>query len=196
MQTKHQYNQGFTLLEVIITAAIVSIVSMISVSAYTDYIETSKNSQAALQIKALSLLIDDYALEYGKYPQSLKDIDNENLKDPWGNTYIYLNLKAENGGNSSSSDSSSSSGSSGSSEHDGSSSEHDGMGGDHDGMDGERTNIGAARKDGNLVPINTHYDLCSSGKDSKTKTSLRTKESQDDIIYANDGAYIGLVSEF
>jgi len=56
--------------------------------------------------------------------------------------------------------------------------------------------ISAARKDGKLVPINTNYDLYSFGKDSKSKAPLRAKDSHDDIIYANDGGYIGLASEF
>ena len=166
MQKNLSHQSGFSLLELIIATAIISVISIISASAYTGYIETTKVSQAISQIRTLSFLIDDYALENGEYPETLRDIGNENIKDPWGNPYTYLNLKSNNRDNDNNHDS-----------------EHD-------------TNIGAARKDGNLVPINTKYDLYSFGKDGQSKAPLRAKDSHDDIIYANDGGYIGLASEF
>lgn len=50
------------------------------------------------------------------------------------------------------------------------------------------------RKDRFGVPINTDYDLYSMGKDGKSKTKINNKVSKDDVIRANDGAYIGLAS--
>ena len=55
---------------------------------------------------------------------------------------------------------------------------------------------GKMRKDRFLVPLNTDYDLYSMGKDGKTKPPLTAKDSQDDIIRANDGRFIGLASEY
>jgi len=55
---------------------------------------------------------------------------------------------------------------------------------------------GQWRKDRNLVPLNTDYDLWSMGKDGKSKPPLTAEESHDDIIRANDGAYIGRASEY
>jgi len=170
MQKNFSHQSGFTLLELIIATTIIAVISMISASAYTGYIETTKVSQAISQIRALSFLIDNYALDNDEYPENLRDIGNENLKDPWGNPYVYLNLKSNTRDNDNNHDN-----------------DHHT---DHD------TNISAARKDGNLVPINTNYDLCSFGKDGKNKAPLRAKDSHDDIIYANDGGYIGLASEF
>lgn len=117
MQTNFSNQRGFSLLELIITAAIVAVISTISAYTYTGYIETSKISQAETQIRALSFLIDDYANEYGEYPNTLSDIGSSD-------------------------------------------------------------------------------DLCSYGKDGKSKAPLRAKDSHDDIIYANVGGYIGLASEF
>lgn len=198
MQPTYSNQKGFSLLELIIAAAIAGVISAISVSAYSGYIETSKNSQAEIQIRALSFLIDDYATEHGEYPNSLRDIENENLKDPWGNPYIYFNLHNTNGQGSGDDHGSGSSDESGSGSH-GHHTESDGESDNHGSSDdhgGNDTNIAAARKDGNLVPINTNYDLCSYGKDGKSKAPLRAKDSHDDIIYANDGGYIGLASEF
>ena len=53
-----------------------------------------------------------------------------------------------------------------------------------------------ARRDRFLVPINTTYDLYSFGKDGDSSPSLNAKASQDDIIRANDGGFIGLGSRY
>lgn len=52
-------------------------------------------------------------------------------------------------------------------------------------------NKGHMRKDRFLVPINSDYDLYSMGKDGKSVSPLTAQSSRDDIIRANDGAYIG-----
>jgi general secretion pathway protein G len=55
---------------------------------------------------------------------------------------------------------------------------------------------GPMRKDKNLVPINSQYDLYSMGPDGKSVAPLTAKASRDDIILANDGAYIGPASDY
>jgi general secretion pathway protein G len=55
---------------------------------------------------------------------------------------------------------------------------------------------GQMRKDKNLVPINTQYDLYSVGADGQSKPPLTVPVSQDDVIMANDGNYIGLASNY
>jgi prepilin-type N-terminal cleavage/methylation domain len=55
---------------------------------------------------------------------------------------------------------------------------------------------GQARKDKNLVPINSDYDLYSMGKDGASAAPLTAKTSQDDVIRANDGRFLGLGSEY
>ena len=53
-----------------------------------------------------------------------------------------------------------------------------------------------ARRDRFLVPINSTYDLYSLGADGETATPLTARASQDDVVRANDGGYIGLASKF
>ncbi len=53
-----------------------------------------------------------------------------------------------------------------------------------------------ARKDRFLVPINTLYDLYSAGADGRSNRPLTSPVSLDDIIRANDGAYVGLARAF
>ena len=57
-------------------------------------------------------------------------------------------------------------------------------------------NPGQMRKDKNLVPINTDFDLYSMGKDGLSRPPLTAKHSQDDIVRANDGGYIGLAAGY
>jgi general secretion pathway protein G len=52
------------------------------------------------------------------------------------------------------------------------------------------------RKDRFLHPINSDYDLFSAGMDGKWKAPLTAADSQDDVIRANDGAYVGLASQY
>ena len=50
---------------------------------------------------------------------------------------------------------------------------------------------GALRKDKNLVPINSDYDLYSTGADGKTASPLTAKISHDDIVRGRNGAFVG-----
>ena len=63
------------------------------------------------------------------------------------------------------------------------------------GAEGPRSK-GLARKDRNLVPLNSTYDLYSSGKDGESRPPLTAKASQDDVVRANDGGYVGLASAY
>ena len=55
---------------------------------------------------------------------------------------------------------------------------------------------GAFRKDGKLNPLNSDYDLYSKGADGDSKGPLSAQASRDDIVRANNGAYIGLGEDF
>lgn len=51
--------------------------------------------------------------------------------------------------------------------------------------------FGGLRKDGALNPLNTDFDLYSRGKDGDTQGPLSAPASHDDIVRANNGAFIG-----
>ena len=55
---------------------------------------------------------------------------------------------------------------------------------------------GQARKDRSLVPINSTYDLYSSGPDGASVGPLTAARSRDDIVRANDGGFIGAAVNF
>ena len=52
------------------------------------------------------------------------------------------------------------------------------------------------RKDHNIVPINSDYDLWSMGKDGESSAQLTGKTSRDDIVRANNGRFVGLASQY
>lgn len=55
---------------------------------------------------------------------------------------------------------------------------------------------GKMRKDKNLVPVNSDYDLYSMGPDGRTSAPFTAKAARDDIVRANNGRYVGPASEF
>ena len=54
----------------------------------------------------------------------------------------------------------------------------------------------AARKDRNLVPVNSFFDLYSMGKDGASVPPFTAGVSQDDIVWANDGSFVGLAENY
>jgi general secretion pathway protein G len=55
---------------------------------------------------------------------------------------------------------------------------------------------GAMRKDRFLVPINSDFDLYSIGPDGESVPPLTASVSKDDVIWANDGSFVGLASDY
>jgi general secretion pathway protein G len=55
---------------------------------------------------------------------------------------------------------------------------------------------GAFRKDGKLNPLNSDFDLYSAGADGVSMGPLSAKASRDDIVRANNGAFIGLGEDY
>lgn len=55
---------------------------------------------------------------------------------------------------------------------------------------------GGARKDRFLVPVNSTFDLYSMGPDGASSPPFTANSSQDDIVRANDGGFVGLARKF
>jgi general secretion pathway protein G len=55
---------------------------------------------------------------------------------------------------------------------------------------------GMIRKDHNLHPLNTAFDLYSLGKDGQSQSPLTAAASRDDVIYARDGGFVGLAEDY
>ncbi len=61
---------------------------------------------------------------------------------------------------------------------------------------GSEQGTGKPRKDRFLVPINSTYDLYSMGEDGETDEDLLADKSQDDVVRASDGSFVGLASKY
>ena len=59
-----------------------------------------------------------------------------------------------------------------------------------------RQNVGPVRKDHNLKPVNTGYDVYSMGPDGVTASPFTSTPGKDDIVMANDGDYFGLACQY
>lgn len=55
---------------------------------------------------------------------------------------------------------------------------------------------GAFRKDGKLNPLNSDFDLFSVGADRESMGPLSAAKSRNDIVRANNGAFIGLGEDY
>jgi len=55
---------------------------------------------------------------------------------------------------------------------------------------------GPKRKDRNLVPVNSDYDLYSMGPDGRTAPAFTSELSYDDIVRANNGGFLGLAEDY
>lgn len=57
-------------------------------------------------------------------------------------------------------------------------------------------NTAEVRRDRNLRPINSDFDLYSMGKDGQTQTQLQGRTARDDIVRASNGQYFGLAEDY
>lgn len=55
---------------------------------------------------------------------------------------------------------------------------------------------GKLRKDRNLVPINSDYDLYSMGPDGQSTSPLTANISKDDIVRGRNGDFIGVAEDY
>jgi general secretion pathway protein G len=144
---------GFTLLELLLVVALIATLAAMGLPTYFHALEKARVTRAIGDIKNISITINIRLLQSGTYPASLSEVDSDQLLDPWGHPYEYLNLA-------------------------------------------DAKNHGKSRKDKNLVPLNADFDLYSMGRDGSSVSALTAKASQDDIVRANNGGFIGLAADY
>jgi general secretion pathway protein G len=60
----------------------------------------------------------------------------------------------------------------------------------------EGSTVAQRRKDKNLNPVNTDFDLYSSGPDGASVKQFNGGQARDDIVRASNGAFIGLAEDY
>ncbi len=156
-RSSQQRLRGFTLVELLLTVAILGTLSAIAVPTYTNYIDKNRNSAAMADVREIELGITRFQAERGVPPNTLAQAGIPTKLDPWGHPYEYLRLQFA-------------------------------------GVDPKT--IPGHRKDKNLNPLNSDFDLYSKGKDGNSVSPLTGPASFDDIVRANNGAFVGLGSDY
>lgn len=59
-----------------------------------------------------------------------------------------------------------------------------------------RNDLGPVRKDHDLKPVNSGYDVYSMGPNGVTASPFTSTGGKDDIVMANDGDYFGLACQY
>jgi general secretion pathway protein G len=102
--------KGFTLVEVLIVAAVIIILAGISIPQFLSFLERSRVDAAKAEIETMGSAIREVKKDTGHYIDKLDDLDDptspsssfspwwgpyvsslpQDNKDPWGNGYFYL----------------------------------------------------------------------------------------------------------
>jgi general secretion pathway protein G len=144
---------GFSLVELMIVIGLIMTIAAISITPFARAREAARYVKAIGDIDALETDIFTFNGSNGYLPDSLADVGRADLRDPWGNFYVYTNY-------------------------------------------GTAAKQNLIRKDHFLHPLNSDYDLFSPGADGQWKAPVTAAQSQDDIIRATDGNYVGLASQY
>ena len=86
------YSFGFTLIELVLSIAIVATLATITIPVYSTYQDKARIARAIAEIRAVEKEITVYQLGNNAFPDNLDQIGRGTLLDPWGNPYEYLNI--------------------------------------------------------------------------------------------------------
>jgi len=90
--------RGFTLVEVMLTVGLIGVLLGIAVPAFQNYRERVRENQTVRDIAAMSADIQRFALDNRAFPQTLAEVGQAGLLDPWGRPYVYYNVEANGKG--------------------------------------------------------------------------------------------------
>jgi general secretion pathway protein G len=82
--------RGFTIIELLLVVAILGTLLVVAMPSYERMIDKAKISQAVSDIATMGNKITDHFVDYGQYPETLVELDNPKLYDPYGFVYEYL----------------------------------------------------------------------------------------------------------
>jgi len=149
-------SSAFSLIELLVTLTLIAAIAGIGLPAIADAMDDARVAHAASEIAALSAEVSVFFYDNERYPDSLAEIGQAGVLDPYGNPYYYTNIAGS----------------------------------------GNKGGVAMGRRDRFLVPVNSDFDLYSAGKDGITSLPFTASESQDDVVRANNGMFVGLAKDF
>ncbi len=84
-------NSGFTLIELLVVVAILAVLVTLALPAYSHIVNITKSSRSIADIRTVDKEITGYLIDKGVLPDDLSKLNRANLRDPWGNQYVYIN---------------------------------------------------------------------------------------------------------
>ena len=84
-------NGGFTLIEVMLTVAIVGVMAALATTNYGIYIERVRVAKAIVEMRGIGLHLDTTLNQGGTLPASLAAMGLAK-RDPWGRFYVYRRI--------------------------------------------------------------------------------------------------------
>jgi len=85
-------SKAFTMIELLIAVAILGVSAAIAIPIYNEYKVKLDDAIAITDIVNIQVVVESYFQAKDTYPTSLTDVNMDQLLDPWGNFYVYLNL--------------------------------------------------------------------------------------------------------
>lgn len=92
-QKQEGFNKALTLIELLLTLAILGTLSAIAVPMYTNYMDKQRNTTALVDIKNIESKIERFKALSGRPPNNFAEAGIAAPNDPWGNPYEYLRIQ-------------------------------------------------------------------------------------------------------
>lgn len=88
-----RYSRAVTLIELLLTVAILGTLSAIAMPIYTGYVDKQRDTTAIVDINNIASKIDGFQALNGRPPNDFAEAGiNPTPLDPWGNPYEYLRI--------------------------------------------------------------------------------------------------------
>ena len=86
---------GLTIVELLIVVMILATLATLGVPLYANALDNARAAKAMADIRIVEKEIFVFHLFNGRFPSNLAEVGRANLRDPWKNTYEYLEISCD-----------------------------------------------------------------------------------------------------